>query len=323
MTVDWRALSPADTPGWADLLSATATADDAGEFYSADDLVEELQDPELDLERGTLAAFSGGRMVAYGTLAGRPEADPVHRMWFEGGVHPDHRGSGLGSRLLEWALERAPELHRARHPGRPPEALELHTQLPEGDTRGASLLDSRGFTAARWFTEMSQRLADRPQAVPPPAGVVLVPWSKERDEDARRVRNSSFADHWGASPVNAAQWHHHQTGTAAFRPALSWLALDGATGEAVGVVVTHYFEADTKATGVRDAWISTVGTVLGHRGRGVASALVGRVMAEAAETGYDTASLQVDTASQTGADALYRQLGFRPGRRAVRRVRRF
>ncbi len=90
-----------------------------------------------------------------------------------------------------------------------------------------------------------------------------------------------------------------------------------ADGTPVGLATTLYFDADTVATGIRDAWIDTVGTAASHRKRGVASALIRRVAATAAEQGYQTASLGVDAASPTGADALYRSLGFRPARGSV------
>jgi mycothiol synthase len=318
MTVHWRALGLADTPAWSALLAATATADDSGEFYSPEDLAEELEAPDLDADRGTLAGFADGRLVAFGSLSGRPVGEEVHRVWFDGSVHPDHRGRGLGGRLVAWAAERAPELHRERFPER---LLEVHTQLAEDDAGGAELLEAHGYTPVRYFAELTMELADRPAPAPAPDGVRLVAYEDGYDEAARLVRNEAFRDHWGDAALSAELWRHHQTGTAVFRPELSWLALDAATGRAAGVVIIHHFGGGAVASGRRDAWISTVGTARALRGRGIASALVGRALEEAAAGGYDTASLQVDTASPTGADGLYRRLGFGLRRRSVRRVR--
>ena len=47
-----------------------------------------------------------------------------------------------------------------------------------------------------------------------------------------------------------------------------------------------------------------------HRGRGLASALLARVLAAARDEGYRTASLNVDTANPTGALGVYERAGF-------------
>jgi ribosomal protein S18 acetylase RimI-like enzyme len=54
-----------------------------------------------------------------------------------------------------------------------------------------------------------------------------------------------------------------------------------------------------------------VGTLPGHRGRGLAAALLGHCLQECAAAGYDEASLSVDAENPTGALAIYRRAGFR------------
>ncbi len=46
------------------------------------------------------------------------------------------------------------------------------------------------------------------------------------------------------------------------------------------------------------------------RGRGVAKSLLHTVIADAAERGRDRVGLEVDASSPTGADGLYRSMGW-------------
>ncbi|WP_245983136.1 GNAT family N-acetyltransferase [Lentzea flaviverrucosa] len=85
----------------------------------------------------------------------------------------------------------------------------------------------------------------------------------------------------------------------AFRPSASFL-LREAGGVAAGLLVTMNWEADTEATGVRDAHFMVIGTLPGHRNRGVASALLGHALRAAVDQGYDRALLSVDSENVTG-----------------------
>jgi mycothiol synthase len=84
------------------------------------------------------------------------------------------------------------------------------------------------------------------------------------------------------------------------------------------MLVTMYWEADTVATGIRDAHFMLIGTVRDYRRRGVASALIGHALRAAADQGYDRASLSVDSANLSGAFAIYEKAGFAPRKRFVR-----
>ncbi|WP_161606179.1 GNAT family N-acetyltransferase [Microlunatus speluncae] len=312
--MELRALGPEDIPGWVELLDACAAADRTGEHYSAEDLVEDLESPGLDLARDTLAVLRDGRLAGYGSLAVRETTEPVFRVALDSAVHPEHRGHGVGTELLRWAIRTAEQRQAAEGSDQP---LNLRAGLPEADQRGARLLTKHGFSAVRWFSELTLELAaDRPAPGPDPAGLTLLPYAPEFEEPLRILRNDAFADHWGAGTWTIEEWRHYKTRSRNFRPELTWLALTE-DGTPVGMAITMYYEADTDATGVKDAWIDIVGTAASHRKRGIASALIGRVGTSATELGYQTMSLGVDAASPTGADALYRSLGFQPERTTV------
>jgi len=64
-----------------------------------------------------------------------------------------------------------------------------------------------------------------------------------------------------------------------------------------------------------------VGTLREWRGRGLATALMVRVMRLMRDAGMQDAKLDVDTENQTGAMGLYERLGFRPEHRSIRWAR--
>jgi mycothiol synthase len=127
--IQWRAITAEDGAEWARLLLAVEESYGAEDFVGAEDLVEDLRDPDVDPERGTIAAFSEGSMIAYAGLRASPSVTGRHEMDLHWAVHPSHRGRGIGTRLLAWAEQAALPLHRARHPGRP---LALSADCPAG-----------------------------------------------------------------------------------------------------------------------------------------------------------------------------------------------
>lgn len=311
MDLQTRPLSSADLPAWVELLEACALVHRTGEHYTTEDLAEDLETPGLDLDRDTLAVLCDGRLAGCATLAVRETTEPVFRISLDAAVHPELRGRGVGTTLLTWAIRTAEARHAAAGTELP---LNLRTGLPELDLYGERLLARHGFAAVRWFTELTWDLAERPpEPAPEPDGLTLRTYRDEDEEPLRLLRNAAFADHWGAGQWTAEQWQHYKTRSRSFRPDLTWLAVDQG-GTPVGLALTQYFEADTAATGHQDAWIDTVGTAASHRKRGIASALIRRVARTAADLGYRTTSLGVDSASPTGADTLYRSLGFEPVR---------
>lgn len=307
-TLTWRPLTREDAAAAADLLNAMETVDRIGENYTAEDTLQELVDPYADLERGSLAAFDGDTLVGYMKIRFKPSAGEVHRVFLDGGVHPVHRRRGIGAGLVEAGVAAAKVLHARHHPDA---KLVVDVHRPGHIAGLAELMASRGFTPVRYFRRMEHPLGDGT-----PGDARIEPWSERTDEDFRQVRNAAFEDCWGAAPMPADQWRNkivNQT----FRPGLSFLSRDAA-GAPIGLLVTMSWDADTEATGVRDAHFMIVGTLPGHRRRGVAGALLAHALRAAAEQGYDRASLVVDSASPSGASGVFEKAGFVPKTRYVR-----
>lgn len=298
MDVQWGPLTRHDAAAWAELAAAVEAVDGTGSHYTAEQMDERLANLMLDLADGTLAARQGGRLVAVGVAPVRPTADPKHLMELWGGaVHPSFRRRGYGRRILDWAISVAPVLHARRHPGKP---LHLHLPVYEANHDLAKLASEAGFAPVRAFYGMRRSL-DGPLVSPRvPDGVVIATWTPSLDFWAREVRNAAFLDHWGTTPHTEESWGRLITGTAAFLPEGSFLAVHD--GRAVGCLMTHHR--------AREAWIQIIATVREWRGRGVASALISHALMSFQAQGYGTTALSVDADNETGAVAVYRRAGF-------------
>jgi mycothiol synthase len=288
-TFDRRPLVPRDAGDWAALLTAIQDADKSDDYYSEEDLLEEFGRPGDDFTRGSIAIYDGRTMVGYGVLTSRSEAEPVHDMRHDGGVHPSYRGRGLGAELMDWAEQTAAPLHAERFPGRP---LSLTSGCLSSNTGAVALHEQRGYQPVRWFHSMIRDLsAVIPRAVVP-AGVQI---------------NEAFRDHWGSTETSAELWAYFLA-SAAFRPEFSFLAYAGS--EPLGMLISREHDAYTTRTGHRDLYISLVGTRAAGRKRGIATALLVTAMSAARAEGYDQASLGVDADSLTDAVRLYERVGF-------------
>ncbi|MEV4390800.1 GNAT family N-acetyltransferase [Nonomuraea sp. NPDC049607] len=305
MSLAWEPLTLDDTEALADLLAAIEAEDRIGEVHDLDDVREQLGHRLIDLAAGTLAAREGGEIVAYGYLPVRQSATDTHVMRLSGGVHPGHRGRGLGRRIIDWSLAVAPELSEKAFPGVP---LEIHLYVPDTNLGLKALAERAGFAANRWFAHMGRPLSGELPAFTPPAGVSVTPWSPELDEDARHVRNEAFLDHWGSVPHTPESWQDYIVGSRNFLPESSFVALH--EGRAVGVLITHTFEGYNEQAGVRRAWIQIIGTLREWRGKGVASALIAHALAAFRAQGFDTTALGVDADNPTGAVSVYARSGF-------------
>jgi mycothiol synthase len=299
-----RPLAPGDAGEWAALLTAIEKADGSGEHASEQDLREAFGGPNQDFANGSIGIYDGRGMVGYGVLTCRSEADPAHDMRYEGGVHPSHRGRGLGGELLDWAERAAVPLHDGRFPGRP---LSLSSGCLSSNAGAAALHEQRGYRPARWFHDMVRDLsAPIAQAVAPP-GVAIAGYTPDMAEHARLIRNESFRDHWGSTETTAESWTHFLA-SGAFRPRFSFLAYQGP--EPLGMLLGREHEAASAATGRRELYIALVGTRAAGRKRGIATALLNTAMSAARADGCDRAALGVDAGSLTGAVRLYERVGF-------------
>jgi mycothiol synthase len=242
-------------------------------------------DPEFLRRRWTTPATvavrdAGGRLLAAGAVRDGPR--------FTGFVDPVARGAGLGSRLLDWGLDR-------------PGTVTVET---EGLTPAAeALFAARGLRQV--FAEDVMRIdlsGEVPDAVWPD-GIGLAAWSDATAGRFAAVHDAAFRERPGFPGLPAAEWIADVAEDDDFRPDWSILASVPGLGDA-GFV--------TAAVG----WIVQVGVIPAARGRGLGAALVSAALDRMRAEGVTEAWLDVNV-DNPGAAALYRRLGFTvAGRRA-------
>lgn len=319
MTVDLedlirRPIALGDAAALAELLNAIEVVDVFGEYYSEEDATDQINAPLLDLERGTVGVFDGDRMVGYSSAAHKLLVEDVHRVTVSGGVHPEYRRRGLGAELLAAGIASARALHAIHHPGLP---LAVDAQNNALNDSARACYQAAGMTPVRWYSHMRHPLGAAVVDVPTPDGLVVEGYSVDNDAEFFAVSNEAALDRWGGVPAPLEQWRAF-LGWPAFRPDLSFLLRDADSGAAAGMLLTYSWDADTEATGVRDAHLMRIGTCRADRKRGVASALISHALRSARDAGFDRASIEVDADSPTGSNGLYERAGFSVARTEVR-----
>lgn len=305
-----RGLTAADLPELARLMAEIEAVDRTDEHYSLADLEEEYADPLLEPERDWVGAFAGDRLVGHTQVVPRTPSEGSLKMYSGGGVHPDHRGQGIGTRLVEAMVARMRERHRTVAP----DHLGILTAggLTDNHTQ-RDLFADVGLVPERYNLVMGVPRLEPTEVGPLPAGLRIRPYDPERDAEALRVaHNTAFLGHHpNFSTWDAAMWEQWVTGSRNFRPHLSFLVVDDSREGAIAAYVqTNEYDAVQEATGLREAYVAKVGTLPEHRGRGLASTLLRHVLEACRAEGFDRACLDVDSENPSGALGVYERAGF-------------
>jgi mycothiol synthase len=289
------------------MLNAASRALSGEAEHSAADWQRDWQAPGFDLAGQTrLVLAPDGAVAGYAVLWA---AAPFTLLEQWGCVHPDHRGRGLGTHLLNWAEAASrPHAARASQPAR------LQTWVRRGDEPTQALLQDHRYSLVRHYLRMAIEFAE---AAPPPAprwpegvrGRTFVPG--QDDEAVYGVIREAFRDSWDYVPrpfvEGLALWQHFYRHDDSFDPSLWFLAVAG-TGADERVVATTFVRWNLPEDPAC-AWIRTIGVLPEWRRRGIAEALLRHALSEIYRRGRRKAALGVDAASPTGATRLYEKAG--------------
>lgn len=259
---------------------------------------EEFDDPAWNAATdGLVAANPDGAPLGLAYVV-RPPADGYLVHGF-GGVHPDHRGYGVGSRLVDWSVGRTTAMRVEAVASRP---WELLLDVVNDEESAAALLRKRGFSPVRYWFDMTRDVTTSVAPAPLPDGLRIEPYDVGLDRAFYDAHIEAFADHWGYQPRPYESWLR-RTSSSGFRPTLTFLALT-VDGEIAGYLMTRAGADPERAE------MSIIGTRGPWRGKGVASALIAQGLAAYAEAGLRIATLGVDTHNPTGALGVYERMGF-------------
>jgi ribosomal protein S18 acetylase RimI-like enzyme len=244
----------------------------------------------------------GGAIRAWGSAHDRASG----RMLFIHVVErrlADDTARACSTVLVDWAVAQARAVAAARGLA----VQQIDTGAFADDERQHGLLAAGGFTKVRTWWQMSRPVrADEAGLVDDPArwereGVVVRLASEEVDlRTVHDVLEAAFTDHFNSKPETFDEFLFRLREEAGDRSEHWWLAeVDGAPG---GALV-----ATSAGSG---SYVAYVGVVEVARGRGVAKGLLRTVIADAARRGAHHVDLEVDADSPTGADRLYRGMGW-------------
>lgn len=215
----------------------------------------------------------------------------------DGCVHPEFKGLGIGTSLLEKMTERAQaEMELAE----PDMRVFIQSTCNNKDTAGHTLLRAEGYSPIRYFWRMEIKLQEAPPAVTFPGNIELRPFVK--DEHAIAVWQADtevFRDHWGSHDHTYEEWSHGKFGNPNFDPTLWIIAWDG--DQIAG------YSQNRNRMGI--GWVGTIGVRRPWRKKGLGLALLQHSFGEFYKRGTTTIGLGVDSANPTGATRLYQRAG--------------
>lgn len=292
-----RAPLPAELDAVADVLVAD-DLDAAGQaVLGADFLREQWNHAGFDLATDAWVVVDGtGVIVAYGQA--QREAPDIVESW--GVVHPEHRGRGIGSTILDRVEERTSELMAG------PSSARFRHVINSSDRAAATMLHGRGLRPVRHFWHMQIDFLGPVEPGLAPEGIEITGIDLSHDLPAvHAVMTEAFADEWEYRPEPFDRWAEQLTSSPTFDPTL-WL-LARAEARPIGALTTNVW-------GDR-GWLNEIGVLAAYRGRGIGEALLRGSFAAFSGRGLRRVLLNVDAANPTGATALYERAGMRVVRR--------
>nr|WP_240940335.1 GNAT family N-acetyltransferase [Planosporangium flavigriseum] len=299
-----REYRESDAPALSELINAIENAGGAHAGLTPDFIGARVRSIVRDPASDSRLLFTpDGVLVAAGLLATPP--DGGFRLDVMGGVHPGWRGRGIGRGLLGWELNRAAEIHRASAPDA---SWEVHLVAPGEDQTAVILYRRFGLTPVRCWFNMAASTATVP-VVALPEGLRSTPYRSAYEKDLYEAHVEAFADHWGSQRRSFEEWATMVPHSENFLPGLSSIAF---AGDEIAGYVLGYKDADPTRL-----YVGHVGVRRPWRRRGLAGALLSQVLRAARAAGMDTAALEADADSPTGAVGVYGRVGFAVETRAV------
>ena len=217
----------------------------------------------------------------------------------------DWRGRGVGRALLYWQDGRARQMLVEIFGAESDVPVSISNLVDAHMTDRRRLYIAAGFFAKRIYRVMYRDLAGGEVAPQARHGYRIVPWNQVAQDQIRAIHMEAFQQAF-RSPLRALWWDDAMNH---FDPRWSFVAVD-AEDEVVGYAMTGRPAARWVATGRPEAYIYLLGVAEAHRGRSVATALVGHAVAAASASGVSRIGLDVDMSSPDGAHNIYEHLGF-------------
>jgi mycothiol synthase len=279
------------------------------ELAGAGDLTVERYEQEwlqsgIDLEASTRIVLSPDGTVV-GCVELWDQIDPPARPWIWARVHPDWKGRGIGSGMLNWALQTS-----LRALERLPDDVRLapNTAAPSHHTPSIRLFEGAGMSVCRYTWRM---VAPIEAPVPPPVwpdGITVRTLRFPEDLEAVfRAVNEAFSEHWGyiERPFEESfpLWKSYTFEAQGLKPELWFLAMDG---DSIAGSINAMERSDLIS---EMGWIPTLAVCKPYRRRGLGQALLLHAFRALQAHGVKQVGLGVDAKNKSGATRLYQRVG--------------
>jgi len=296
----------ADYPHMAALISACKIADSVERSTNVDDIARNYRhlencDPQTDM----LFAEVDGQVIAYGRIWWDDLLDGIRLYHPFGYLHPDWRGRGIGTAMLESAESRGREIASA-HPKETPKFFQAEPFDSEKEL--VALLENHGYRPARYETHMVRELSEPFPDAPMPPGLEVRPVKTEHLRPIFDASNEAFRDHWGSRDESEEEYKA-QMESPEFHPDLWKVAWDG--DQMASAVHNFIVERENVEYKRKRGYTEGICTRRPWRKLGLARALLVQSMKMFKEMGMTETALSVDSENLSGAFRLYEGVGYR------------
>jgi mycothiol synthase len=285
--VSTRGALPDDARRVSELIEAADLVDIGEKMVDLSDIESDWASPERAIADDVLLVESGGELVAWAQVNGdRADAD----------VHPSHRGRGIGLALVDWTERTALERGGGGEP-------RIGQTVIEGLSGTRELFIDRGYEWGwdSWVLRMPADASPTAPTVGP--GITIRAARVDEDHAVYLVVENAFNEWDGRTPRTFQQWKSGTLDRTDFERSLLFVAATGrAESDGDGIVGVCF--------GMQypdEGWADQIAVVPGHRGRGLARAMLARLFDEFRSRGETRLGLNTD--SRTGALGLYLDIG--------------
>lgn len=294
-----------DEKRWIDVWNKVCTEFEELRALTVDDVIRFESSPSFDINGLFLAEFNAQPV---GLVYAQVDRFREERKGFIQSVKvvPEHRGKGIGRKLVERAIEsfRKRGMERVEAVASKKEAIKL--------------FEGMGFKQVRVYSLMKRALESLPQNIGENQEVVLRKLHRRDKADIELLtflENDTFSEHYNFRPASVEEVEHMLYENPSFREQ-EWLFVD-LGNEPVGYVGTGIDSKYNQERNTRAGWIMDIGVLKAHRRRGVGIRLMIEGMKLLKAKGMNEVMLGVDDQNPTKAIKLYEKLGFQAARKDI------
>jgi mycothiol synthase len=263
-------------------------------------VIESLGRPNHFPEEDLFVAEKGGNIVGYVDVTVELN---IGRVVLSCVVHPEYRGNGVATKLIERAIDRARELKVKR----------IHVNTPEESMTARELFTKMDFRFIRRFLELRFDLSGVHVPDMDRMGPRYRQMKSGEEEKLVHIQNRSFADTWGFNP-NTVEEIAYRIGLPNCSPKDIIFAFDG--DNVIGYCWTRIYGEEDNLPRTAKGRIYMLGVDPDHRSKGIGKEMLLAGLSYLKSKGLSIVELTVDGKNKE-ARVLYRSAGFKVRTRSL------